>query len=146
MTKRPRKKYSQNPHSKKSPKIVQNPDLYEDVQFKWRVNNKYIDYDDEEWGWGKVLINSFFDKCLTFLQHYEDMSWARMKEEQHCHPVALKDITKRAQNRIFKLFGDIDDLYQVKAEGKCRLFGRKDRQIFYLIWHDENHTVYPGGN
>ena len=109
------------------------------------MDDKYIDYDDEEWGWNGVPIQKFFNKCLSYLQHYEGNTWAQIKENDHCHPVPLNEIIPRAQNIILRRYGDIDDLWQVKAEGICRLFGRKDRQKFYLIWHDEYHTVYPGG-
>ena len=115
------------------------------MSFKWCATSKYVDYDDKEWGWEGVAIRKFFNKCLPRLQHYEGMTGAQIKEADHCHPVPLKDIIPRAQQRIVSRYGDMDDLWQVKAEGKCRLFGRKDKQIFYLIWHDKDHTVYPSG-
>jgi hypothetical protein len=73
------------------------------------------------------------------------MTWAQIKEADHCHPVPLGDIVSKAQSRIVLRYGEMDDLWQVKAQGRCRLFGRKDGKIFYLIWHDKFHTVYPGG-
>lgn len=141
--KKPKHKY--NPLPVKKPTISENVDSIERMRFKWRTTSQYVDYDDEEWGWNNVTMKLFFNKCLSFLQHYEDKTWAQMKEEGHCHPAPLKGIVVRAQNRIIKMHGDMDDLYQVKAAGKCRLFGRKDGQIFFLIWHDAKHEIYPLG-
>jgi hypothetical protein len=140
---RARSAYS--PSTNKSPVNVDDVDALESKKFKWRAVPRYVDYDEQEWGWNRVRMEKFFDKCLKHLQHYEDKTWMQIKEENHCHPVSLTDIVPRAQTRITSRYGEIDNLWQVKGEGICRLFGLKDGQIFYLIWHDENHTVYPGG-
>lgn len=140
-----RPKYKENPSMGKKPSIVEDVDALEGKNFKWKVTSKWIDYDEDEWGWGNVPMKRFFNKCLSRLQHYEGQTWAKIKEERNCHPVALRDIVPRAQKRITTNHDDMSDLYQVKADGKCRLFGYKDRQIFYLIWHDKDHTVYPSG-
>lgn len=145
MAKRPQKNKLLHPYLGKSPLKIHDPAIYENSNFHWRATERYIDYDDREWGWGSLSIERFFTKCLNYLQHYESKTWAKIKEEDHCHPVPLEDIVSRAKRRIIDKHGDMDDLYQVTAEGRCRLFGWKDRQVFYLIWHDEHHTVYPGG-
>ena len=141
--KRPKSRY--NPSENKIPASVEDVNALESKRFKWRATSGYIDYDEGEWGWDNVEMKKFFDKCLKHLQHYEDKTWMQIKEEDHCHPVPLKEIVPRAQTRIINKHGEIDNLWQVKAEGRCRLFGLKDGQMFYLIWHDEYHTVYPGG-
>lgn len=145
MPQKKKPKYICNPPTTKKPTFSENVDSIESMRFKWHTSIKYIDYADDEWGWHEVPVKKFFDKCLDFLQSYEDKTWAQMKEGSHCHPVRLKDIIPKARKIITNRFGDIDDLYQVKAQGKCRLFGRKDKQIFYLVWHDEHHQVYPMG-
>ncbi|MFC1990414.1 hypothetical protein ACFLVW_07710 [Chloroflexota bacterium] len=145
MTKKPQRNKTLHPSQSKSPLKVQDPRIYEGMPFRWRATSKYIDYDDKEWGWEDIKTKRFFNHCLTFLQHYEDKTWAQMKEERHCHLAPLSGIAVRAQNRISKIHGDMNELYQVKAQGKCRLFGHIDRQYFYLIWHDAKHTVYPRG-
>ena len=138
-------KSAYNPSTNKNPVSVEDVNALENKKFRWRATSRYIDYDEEEWGWNRVKMKKFFNKCLSQLHHYEDKTWMKIKEENHCHPVSLRDIVPRAQTRIIRKYGEIDNLWQVKAEGTCRLFGLKDGRIFYLIWHDENHTVYPGG-
>jgi len=138
-------KSAYNPSTNKSPVSSEDVDALESKKFKWRATPRYVDYDEKEWGWNGVEMEKFFNKCLKHLHHYEDTTWMQIKEEDHCHPVPLKDIVSRAQTRINNKYGGLDNLWQVKAEGRCRLFGLKEGQIFYLIWHDEKHTVYPGG-
>jgi len=138
-------KSTYNPPKNKIPTIAEDVNALENKKFKWRAALQYVDYDVEEWGWNSVEMEKFFNKCLTHLQHYEDKTWMQIKEEDHCHPVPLKDIVPRAQTRIINRYGEIDNLWQVKAQGMCRLFGVKDGGTFYLIWHDEKHSVYPGG-
>ena len=145
MAKNKKPKYMYNPSLNKTPNIREDVSSLENMHFKWYAITNYVDYDEREWGWNRVIIDRFFNKCLQHLQHYESLTWAQMKAQDHCHPAPLEGITPKARKRIIEKFGPMDDLYQVKVEGKCRLFGRKDRQNFYLIWHDENHTVYPGG-
>jgi hypothetical protein len=145
MHQRKKPKSAYNPPKNKIPVTVEDVHALENMQFKWRATPQYVDYDEEEWGWGNVAMERFFNKCLKHLQHYENMTWAQIKEADNCHPVPLGDIVAKAQRRIVSKHGDMDDLWQVKAEGRCRLFGHKDRQIFYLIWHDKYHTVYPKG-
>ena len=145
MHQRKKPKSAYNPPKNKTPVTVEDVHALENMQFKWCATPQYVDYDEGEWGWDNVAMKRFFNKCLKYLQHYENMTWAQLKEAHNCHPVPLGDIVSRAQRRIVSRYGDMDDLWQVKAEGRCRLFGRKDRHIFYLIWHDKRHTVYPRG-
>ena len=145
MSQRKKPTYRQQPAPSRKPIIAEDVNSLESQYFKWCASKSYVDYDVQEWGWRGVTMKRFFYKCLKYLQHYEDMTWAQLKQKGHCHPVAINDIAPRAQNRINTEYAAMSDLYQVKAEGRCRLFGCKDRQIFYLIWHDEHHTVYPRG-
>jgi hypothetical protein len=145
MHQRKKPKSAYNPPKTKTPVTVEDVYALENKTFTWRATPQYVDYDEEEWGWEDVVMRRFFSKCLKYLHHYETMTWAQIKQSSNCHPVPLGDIVPKAQRRILSKYGDMDDLWQVKAEGICRLFGRKDGQIFYLIWHDEYHTVYPRG-
>lgn len=145
MRQRKKPKNAYDPLNNKIPVTVEDVHALGSKLFKWCATPQYVDYDEEEWGWGNVAVERFFNKCLKYLQHYEDKTWMKIKEEGHCHPVPLMDIVPRAQKRMLNRYGDMDDLWQVKAEGICRLFGHKDGQTFYLIWHDKHHTVYPRG-
>ena len=138
----PQKKRSLNPFRGK-PRKFQDPTSFDDTNFKWRVHNNYIDYDHEEWGWGKVTIQKFFKELLNRLQDYETMTWDEILHRDSCHDMEVSKLCAEAQRRLFQIHSDIDTLHQLDMEQPCRLWGYRDRQILYLIWHDPNHNVYP---
>ena len=143
MAKRKRVKSSYQPSSTKAVHIVENVDGLRHLNFRWRVDDRYIDYDHEEWGWGKVTIQEFFKELLNRLQDYETMTWNEVLRRDSCHDMEASKLSPAAQRRLLQILPDIDTLHQLDMKHPCRLWGYRDRQILYLIWHDPKHTVYP---
>jgi len=137
------------PRASKIPQIEKIPRIREDVNrigleyFRWRVKNKYVDYDHEEWGWGKLSCRDFFQILVERLHDYEQTTWNDLSRRSSCHSMPVENIAADAQQRLFEICGnEIDSLYQVDINPQCRIWGYRDRTILYLIWHDPNHTVY----
>ena len=145
MAKRPGKSKSLHPYPGKSPLKSQDPSIYEDMQFRWRVTEKYIDYDDEEWGWGRgrIGIRQFFQRLLPRLHQYETMTWNELFNRQSCHAWKVNDMYTDAQRKLREKYPEHDTFHQIDMEQPCRLLGIRDRQILHLIWHDPNHTICP---
>jgi len=143
MAKRKRVKSSYQPSSTKAVYIVENVDGLRHLNFRWRVDGRYIDYDHEEWGWGKVTIQEFFKELLNRLQDCETMTWNEVLRRDSCHDMEASKLSPAAQRRLLQILPDIDTLHQLDMKQPCRLWGYRDRQILYLIWHDPKHTVYP---
>lgn len=129
----------------KTPRIAENVDALATLTFKWRMSETYIDYDHEEWGWGQVGIRQFFQNLLPRLQDYETMTWNEVTQRRSCHPMEVRKICQAAKRRLQEMHPDIDTIHQIDMRQPCRLWGYRDRQILYIIWHDEHHSVYPGG-
>ena len=136
------------PSQGKVPRTQVNPDDHIGSSlFRWRVNSKYVDYDHEEWGWGKLSCKNFFEMLEIRLHSFEQMSWGDLEQRKHCHPMPVEKIESDAQSRLCEVCNNqnqVDCLYQIDITPRCRLWGYRDRVIFYLIWHDPNHTVYKG--
>ena len=131
------------PQTKKAPRSSEDPNRLGSSSFRWRVNPRYVDYDHKDWGWGKLTCKDFFQILIERLHDYEQMSWDDLSKRNSCHPMPVENIDQNAQARLCQICGiEIDSLYQVDINPKCRLWGYRDRTIFYLIWHDPNHTVY----
>lgn len=143
MSKRKRAKSSYHPSLEKAVHIAENVDGLRKLNFKWRVDDRYIDYDHEEWGWGKVTIQEFFKELLNRLQDYETMTWDEVLRRDSCHDMEASKLSPEAQRRLLQILPQIDILHQLDMKQPCRLWGYRDRQILYLIWHDPKHTVYP---
>lgn len=143
MSKRKRAKAKYQPSIKKTAHIAENVDGLRQLNFKWRVDDRYIDYDHEKWGWGKVTIQKFFKELLHRLQDYETMTWDEILRRNSCHDMEVSELCGEAQRRLLQIHPDVDTLHQLAMKQPCRLWGYRDRQVLYLIWHDPNHTVYP---
>ena len=139
----PKKKKSLNPYSSKIPLKKEDPRIYEGMQFRWRVTERYIDYDDEEWGWGKIDIYRFFQRLLPRLHQYETMTWGELFNRQSCHAWDVNDMRTDAQRKLREKYPEHDTFHQIDMEQPCRLLGIRDRQIMHLVWHDPNHTTCP---
>jgi hypothetical protein len=141
MTKKPH--FGKNPQTQKLPRSIEDVSSIGTHFFRWRVNNKYVDYDDLDWGWGKLTCKDFFNILVERLHSYEQITWADLEKRRSCHPMPIEKIEPKAQKRLNVICGDeIDSLYQVDINPHCRLWGYRDRTIFYLIWHDPKHSVY----
>lgn len=137
-----RVKYSPVPPSGKSIRVPSDIHTIDQQTFKWRVNDNYIDYDHQDWGWNKVGIQEFFQELLHRLHDYESMTWADLLNRRSCHYMPIEKIVNEAQRRLSQRCLDIENLVQIDMKQPCRLWGYRDRQILYLIWHDPQHTVY----
>jgi len=131
------------------PKIGKIPRKVEDVEslafknFRWKINKHYMDLYHEEWGWDKLGILDFFDIIIDRFNDYETMTWQDISKRKNCHPMPVQDICGKAQSRLWDMQKDIDMLYQVDISEIGRIFGYRERALFYLIWHDPAHTVCP---
>lgn len=143
MSKRKRAKSDFQPRQRKAVRIAEDVDGLRSLNFKWRADERYIDYDHREWGWKKVKIKEFFQKLLPRLQDYETMTWDEVLRRDSCHDMEASKLSPAAQRRLLQILPDIDTLHQLDMKQPCRLWGYRDRQILYLIWHDPKHTVYP---
>ncbi len=144
MAKNKKPKNKKDPSKTKSPRSKSNPDRYL-IKFPcWRFN--LCDKEHRDWN---ANIEKFNKKLFEKLKNYETMTWEEIKRQTHDkgksknHFVGVSDLSKPAQNRIIELNYDDDQLFSLAFENKLRIYGRLDGGIFYIIWIDENHTVYP---
>jgi len=137
------------PRTAQTPQVEKKPRTLADVRsigreyFRWRVNNKYVDYDHNEWGWGKLTCKDFFQILVERLHDYEQITWDDLSRRRSCHPMPIEKIEQVARERLCEICdSEIDCLYQVDINPRCRLWGYRYKAVFFLIWHDPNHTVY----
>jgi hypothetical protein len=92
--------------------------------------------------------------ALTFLADIGRLTWSeignqntggRRGRRKH-HPMAVSELCKEAQDRLAQLgydeiFGD--EIYRFRLRGKWRLWGFLQDGVFYVVWWDPDHQVYP---
>ena len=131
----------QPPQERRKPRIPL--EAWAQQTFKWRVNDNYVDMEHEDWGWGDVPINEFFEILKKALQKYEDMSWEDVLRRRSCHPLPVHEATRTARERFRAICPDVDTLHQVDFSELGRVWGVKKGQYFQLVWYDPYHTVCP---
>ena len=118
---KPRRRRELNPRAAKSPLRLQDPSDLANTLFRWRATDEYIDYDDENWGWGQVTIRDFFQKILPRLQKYESMTWNDIFRRNSCHYWDINNMPTKARNKLRRKYPQHDTFHQIDMEQPCRL-------------------------
>ncbi len=103
-----------------------------------------------EWGW-ELLGGDASKRLLKFLCGLSRSTWNELlnqtvfqgHKKHHAHPIA--DLCSKAQRRLEELkYDDIaTDLFRFRDGSTFRLWGFKVGGIFYAVWCDPDHKVYP---
>jgi hypothetical protein len=108
---------------------------------------------DENWSWLTASADDLRE-ILTFLKGIETQTWAEIQRATHygsrtgahrSHKlIPVSQICPEAQERLADLGLDtLDALFEFRVRSKLRLWGRVREGIFYPIWRDADHQVYP---
>jgi hypothetical protein len=75
------------------------------------------------------------------------MTWFEIEQRSNNkhHPINVGSLSKPARDRFVELELDAgaDSVFSLRLSGAERLFGIRDRWIFYLLWWDPEHLVCP---
>ena len=55
----------------------------------------------------------------------------------------IAEMSKEAQKRAKELHLDVDQLFSLRLTGKERLYGILNNGVFYVLWYDAQHEIYP---
>jgi hypothetical protein len=97
-----------------------------------------------EWGWTMEDAERILDFLRTVSQSkwHELMAMTAGRHKRH-HWQPVKSLDDPAKDRLAQLHWDMDDIFRFRSSGKERLWGFIDGDLFYPIWWDPNHRVYP---
>lgn len=95
-------------------------------------------------GWKQVIGRDVFrDEIFPKLRHFESMTWENIPGKQH-HAIKVKDLSKEAQDRLKEInMDDIEEVFSFALNGRNRMIGTRDRNVFRILWWDANHHVCP---
>lgn len=125
--------------SKRTPKIVENPDSYFSKHPSWNFSK--IDLEHEKW---KLSNSDFFCEILPKLINFESRKWQDIiSDKKHNHWINTDKLVKEAQERLIKLNLYYDQLFSLRLTGTLRLFGYIEDGVYYIIWYDANHEICP---
>ena len=109
-----------------------------------------IDRDyDGGWGW-HLLTDSESRRILDFLLEVAALTWTEVRNQtasghrrHHYHDVESLCDDARARIESKKLDDISDRMFRFRLDGTNRLWGFEMWGIFYVVWWDPNHQVYP---
>lgn len=132
----------------KYPKSIEDPEGYLKKHPVWAFNR--CDKTHERWAIKqcKCIHEEIIDKLIS----YEGQTWAEIQAASggksvgngtNSHFENISDFIKEAQKRATELHLDVDQLFSLRLTGKTRLYGILDNGVFFIIWYDANHEIYP---
>lgn len=109
---------------------------------------RYLD-NAGDWSWNRRSAEDSHE-ILGFLESVKDLSWNELGRQRsgrraRHHFQDVSDIVPAAQRRVENLALDtvVDSLYRFRLSGVKRLWGFRKEGVFYTLWWDPEHTVYP---
>lgn len=114
----------------------------------WRLSLLDMEYEGR-WSWNIDLAT--LREITRFLSTMERLTWAEVRAQttgrhRRHHPIPLDRLCPEAQRRLQDLeLDEFDDLFRFRIGGRPRLWGvlHPDDNVFYAIWWDPDHQVYP---
>lgn len=135
-------------YNNKKPISIEDPEAYLKKRPVWAF--KQCDLGNEKWS---IKNNdSFFDNILFKLISYEGMTWGEIQSASggksagngtNNHFEYIAEMSKEAQKRAKELHLDVDQLFSLRLTGKERLYGILNNGVFYVLWYDSEHEIYP---
>lgn len=128
---------------------------YQEGYFRFSVDQIDLEAGEDTgclWQWGPEAHH--WRDVLQHLADFSHKTWSEIEAERtggnkrrrkKHHDMPVRELDKSARKRIRDLFGDDapDTLFRFRLSGKQRLWGVRDKAMFYLLWFDEEHMVYP---
>ncbi len=135
-------KAKSNPQPVKVPRQAIDPDVYAQHKACWAFSRMDCGGD---FGWNQATVEDL-QVIRDVLCNFETMTWSAIfldaKKQNHSCDVA--SLSSKARTRLLEIgMDDQDKLWSIRLSSKKRLWGILDRGIFYIVWWDPNHQVYP---
>jgi hypothetical protein len=116
----------------------------------WRLSFLDVEHSGD-WSW--QLGEEDLHEIVRFLRDMERLTWTeiyaqltsskRGSHRKH-HQMPVTQLCGDAQRRLEELrLDDFDELFRFRLGNTRRLWGIIDDDVFYPVWWDANHKVYP---
>ena len=141
--KRPLKK-EMGPYSEKSARAsntAQNPDSFQRHPIRW----SFSIFDMKgPFGWSVCSVQILEEVLKPRLSSFETMTWGEIESSGQSHAIQRDRLSKEAQNRLAEIKrDDIDEVFSLRIDGRKRIIGVRDKDIFMFLWWDPQHKVCP---
>lgn len=133
--------------SRKIPKSIEEPQSFMRNFPVWSFKR----LDDGYSKWGLAQSGDLMNNVVLKLKSIEGMTWQDIisasggrSHGTNNHYEDVSDLIPEAQERWNALhYDDYDKIFSLRLTGTHRLYGILEEGIFYIVWLDQNHEIYP---
>lgn len=86
-----------------------------------------------------------FIEIATAIKSCEQRTWVDIEaNHKRDHPIEINNLSKFARDRLCELqLDDIDELWSLHFDGRCRLWGIRNQTLIQILWLDPLHAICP---
>lgn len=102
-----------------------------------------------EWGW-HLLDGGDADSLVKFMREMARLPWSEIvaakasgRRRHHSQPITSLPSACRRRLRELELEDLDEEIFRFRLGGTERLWGFLQNGVFYALWWDPNHRVYP---
>jgi hypothetical protein len=156
----PSKKGKSRPVPQSPPPVKERPvvprallgitDTPDEAHPSWRLSLLDLDHAGG-WSWSATEAN--LREIVKFLSEMERLRWTEIRAQvtssrrashRKHHEVPTESLCREAQRRLQDLqLDEFDELFRFRLTGPKRLWGVVHAGVFYPLWWDPSHQVYP---
>ncbi len=105
---------------------------------------RYYDHSHNKYSAKKIKKADDSHLMLKRLQMYCSMTWGQLEAgDYHAHDfTGNTSKEKHGFSSKLKIPGEYPP-YQFQAFAECRIVGFHMSKVFYVVWFDRNHQIYP---
>lgn len=94
------------------------------------------------------------ETIISKLKSFETMTWAEIKSQSggktkgkgtNNHFIQGNKLPKEYQ-KVFierEYMRDYEKVFSLRIDARKRLIGIVDRNVFFILWYDEDHSIFP---
>ena len=107
---------------------------------------------EDTWSWGVERQWSYpewNDKIAPRIEEWSKLTWAEIDShssdtghKMH-HNMSCDSICEEAQDRMIEIDRFFETLFRFRAGNLERLWGYRQVNVFYVLWYDPTHQIYP---
>ena len=121
---------------------------YDSEYFKWCFKSCFHTHATWESMGACELINEIISK----LEDYETQIWSQVKNASggktrgsNNHSMSASELPKELKKEYIKskYMEKFDKVFSLRLTGKKRLIGYVNQGVFYVLWYDPNHQIFP---
>lgn len=113
------------------------------LPFKWTTESCDL---EGPFGWSKIEHETLLKDIFPKLQNFESQTWGEIETQSNGrhHLVETSGMADEAKGRLEDTeFSGQENLFSLRVEGGCRLWGVRTGAVFQVLWYDPEHRVWP---